>query len=574
MRIKFSLDYLIDTLKRFPLAALISVVTTIVALFLNHQEPITANEPFFKAAYVGFLLAVIAVIVYERFLNTRPKYISLLLQAVALAIAALVYFVAPETEEFWNTDYTIRINVILFFLLVCIVWLPTLQNATLTFGKHFVILFKSFFITVLFSAVLGAGLSLIVGAWDLLLAPVDSALYSDIYSIVLYLFAPLYMLSLQSPYTAPYKTEPNKVDDTIHRIFDIILTKISIPLITVLSLILLAYIVLNFTTISNNELETILISYVVFGWVFLFLIYSIDRSYVRWFKRGFLAALFIISAFQLIRSVQYAADFGITHNRYFVILFCLVSAVSVILYVRWPRFIPIAVMVALIISLIPPIDALSVGARSQTQVLTETVENNEELLVDGNLQATEQNVATVSSDDAQRIVESARYLADRNKLQELPFISEDFDAYEDLYELALRIETEEDPNSQGYYVSLNQIDPQVIEVSDNQHIVLFQIYTNDPEVAVQNFTVADHEFEARLTDSVTLLITDLTTDEDYTFDFSSFVESSEIEVSEFPLEDLTFNAESDSFDVRLIVEYYSVFEESSDGNFLLILTSK
>lgn len=574
MRIRFSLDYLIQTLKRFPVAALISVVTTIVSIFLNHQEPIASNEPFFRAAYVGFLLAVIAVIVYERFLNPQPKYISLLLQAVALAIAALVYFVAPETEEFWNTDYIIRMNVILFFLLVCIVWLPTIKNPTLTFGKHFVILFKSFFITLLFSAILGAGLSLILGAWDLLLSPVNSDFYGDIGSIVLYLFAPLYMLSLQSPYIAPYQTEPNKVDDTIHRIFDIILTRISIPLITVLSLILLAYIVLNFTTISNNELETILISYVVFGWIFLFLIHSIDRPYVRWFKLGFLATLFIVSIFQLVRSGRYAMDFGITHYRYFVLLFCVVSAVSVILYIRWPRFIPIAVMVGLLISLIPPIDALSVGARSQTEVLTQTVENNEELLADGELQISAQNVETVSSLDAERILESARYLDSRDKLEQLPFVPEDFDAYADLNDLVARVDSEEAPESPTYYISMNQEEAQILDVTTDQHIVIFQVFDGDPTTPNQSFTAAEHEFEVSFDGPESLIVEDLTAGESMTFDFSSFSEYNENEIYDLPLEDVTFDAESESFEARIIVEYLSIYEDGADGRFMLILTPK
>lgn len=574
MRFKLSIDYLIETVKRFPVAFLFSVVTTIVSIFFNHQEPIIYDEPFFRAAYVGFLVAVLAVIIYERFFSDQPQLFSIFLQAAAVGVSALVYFLAPETEQFWNTDYIIRINVILFFLLVCIAWLPTLKNPQLTFGEHFIILFKSFFITALFSFTLGVGMAFILGAWELLLSPVNTDFYADISSVILYLFAPLCMLSIQSPYFLPYKVQANKIDHTIHRTFDILLTKISIPLITILSIILLIYVALNFTTISSNELETILISYVVFGWVFLFLIHGIDRPYIRWFTLGFLGTLLIVSIFQFIRSIQYATDFGITHNRYFVLLFCIVSAIAVFLYRRWPNLIPVVVMAGLVLSLIPPIDALSVGARSQTELLTQTVENNEEILVDGILQPTSENVKTVSSLDAERILESATYLNDRNKLTELTFISEDFDAYTDLNALVARGDVDEGSEIVGYYLSLPQEEIQTFDISDGQYVVIFQLSRGLNNDETRNFTLADNNFEVTLDDNDTLVVENITANERIDFNLAQFSEYNQEGIYELRLEDATLNNETETFEASLIIEYISAFEGGSDGRFILLLTPR
>src|SRR5699024_3390994 len=116
---------------------------------------------------------------------------------------------------------------------------------------------------------------------------------------------------------------------------------------------------------TNNLLEPMLISYSIIVILVLLLTTRIDHSIADLFKKIFPKVLIPIVLFQVIASLLKIGDMGITHGRYYAILYGIFTVITAYIFsfvsFRKTGMIAAVLIVFSTISIIPPVDAFTVS---------------------------------------------------------------------------------------------------------------------------------------------------------------------------------------------------------------------
>lgn len=589
MRFALQTQGMKDTLMRFPVTIIFSVLATILSIALNHADysaTMTGYDVTIHTSVVGMFLATLGTVVYERFYAEKQATIKWGIQIAAGVLTAIYGVIALNVYDYFTSDLYFRTGIALLFLTICIIWLPTIKNDILTFSKNFRIWFKSFFMVFLYVAVLILGLQLILLAWSTLIATVDGALHADVFAICLGLAFPFLLLSQQSPYTVPYQAEEGKMTADTSKMLDVLLTKILVPLISVLTVVIFIYLAMQLNNLMDITIEYIMVTYLAFAWIILLLVKDIDRPRLRFYTWGQCGAILLASALQIYRSVSYSMMFGVTHDRYFLILFCGVSIIAAVLYHRWISWLPVAVATALLVSFVPPVDALTVSVQSQKNIFDNLITQNPNLIQNRIFQLNEENVSGLSETDKVRLRQSLEYLDRRNELDAFAEIPSDFDVYEDLRPLNNVNVDGSDSGGQeeaiyhlyAYYDDADGNEGMPVQLDGQGEVVMLSLSKDASE-----FTSFGRQFTGQIVDNTQLTITDTENDDQLVFDLQSFVDQGDSEEGgTFQLsgEEAVFESESDTLQGSVLIQEYSLTEDyleeeyNGTATFILILSEK
>ena len=372
-----------ESISRFPITSLFLVAIAGLNALTIENTDLDFTRLIFTFV-IGALLGVIGQMLYERFeLKETLRYG--LFGGVAI-LTLLYYFVIGPQHDF-NVIISIKTGVAIFALLIAFIWIPTINNEEVPFHRSFLAIIKAFFTTLLFSLVLAGGIAAIFSATNYLLFGMDFAILAHLMNIVASLFAPLFFLSLTPLYpkaadetslVARKSVDPFKVP----RFLEILISYIVIPLVAIYTLILVIYVVINFTGDfwTDNLLEPLLVSYAIIVIIVLILSYNIENRFTIQFRQIFPKVLLPIVIFQTIASVLKIGEMGITHGRYYVILFGVFAIITGIIFgflkVKHHGYIAVALLVLTTISIVPPIDAFTISKNSQINFLEEMLEKN------------------------------------------------------------------------------------------------------------------------------------------------------------------------------------------------------
>lgn len=339
---------------------------------------------------VGAVLSLVAQTVYEHFYAEIKERVMLHIGAVVLTIG---YYFAIQSIHSFSMELEIKTAIVLFALTMVFIWIPSIKN-TILFNQTFMATFKAFFTTLLFTAVLSIGLNLSILAVDTLLVNIDFKVYGHVLNIVLTLFSPLFFLSLVPVY--PDKKgdlgadQKEQIEHAINcpKVLAVLLSYVIVPLSVLYTVILLSYILLNIRVDfwTDNLLEPMLVSYAITIILVMILASGLTNSFATLFRKVLPKVLIPIVLFQLIASVLKVSEVGITHGRYYVILFGVFALVTGIIFSFFPieksGWVVMILIVFSAISIIPPIDAYTVSRVNQTNLLEQTLVDND-MLKDG-----------------------------------------------------------------------------------------------------------------------------------------------------------------------------------------------
>lgn len=572
----------------------LSVLFTLITIQTDGQSDYYIEV---LACIVGALSTATAQALYERFFrkNQMSRWI-IYIGTVLFSVAYYVYL--GQSGIGYNEAASIRTGVLLFSLFITFIWLPSIRH-TLTFSNSFVANFKAFFVTLLLSVVLVLGMYSVLGTFDFLIMDISFRLYSYIASFIFQLFAPIYFLSLIPVYSLPLNSEQKvvhldkKVTEAISvpRILEIILSYIVIPLIVAFTLILLLYIVSNITGEfwNDNALEPMLVSYAVTGWITLFLTESVNNKSTVLFQKFFPKLLLIVVSFQTVASILRIQSFGITHGRYYVILFGVFSILSSILYSFLKtnkNIVPGLLILFSLVSIIPPIDAMTVSLNNQINRLEQLLEEND-MLENNTLSAD----GTIPETQKQQIAASLGYIDRRNALNELAWLPDDFELYGDFettfgfsrttYEES---EWDEDEISPDYFqVSSENEQAFALDVSDVDSVVSFYMSQDSLNENMENhasFTIDNNNYTLEWSETnneISLGLSEEMTGSILTFDLTFLLEEFEYSFDPYilPVNQLSFTEETDDVILTLVIEHLQVYEEGYfDGEFFALITLK
>ncbi|MDQ1146002.1 MFS family permease [Bacillus sp. SORGH_AS 510] len=431
---------LTDAITRFPLTTLFLLASAIVIAYSINAEK--DQTQFILTFIVGAFLSAVCQMIYERFYSNSTSRFTLM--GAAVLLSAGYYLIIKPTDSL-SMEMGIRTGVALFALLIAFIWVPVIKSS-ITFNSSFMIAFKSFFISLFFSGIIMAGVGIILGATDLLIFSIDYKAYSHAANIIFSIFAPIYFLSLIPVYLGthdPKKTQAewNRKKETIDsaancpKFLQILISYIVIPLIAVFTLIIVIYIVKNIggDFWTDNLLEPMLVSYAITVILVYILASEIENKFTAFFRKVFPKILVPIVLFQIASSVISLNDTGITHTRYYVILFGVYAAAAGILFsilpVRKNGIIAAMLIVFAAVSIVPPVDAFTISRTSQIKILENVLVKNN-MLENNKIKPKE----AIPDEDKKTITKTVYYLDEMGYTKNISWLPKDFKVYEDFSE--------------------------------------------------------------------------------------------------------------------------------------------
>lgn len=471
---------------RYPFTAAFLIAAAVILAVTIHTGQ-DRPKLLFSCA-VGALLCLTAQAAYERFFRDGSRRI--LLSGLGALLTVGYYLIIRPAPEM-SMEIEIRTGVALLALYFAFIWLPAIRSET-GFGESFLAAFKAFFHCLLYAAVIFGGCALILAAVDTLIVNISYKAYSYTADAVFVLFAPLFFLSLIPVYPGENSREASPEVQTARdervrraiscpRFLEVLLSYIVVPLTAVFTVILVLYIALNISGPfwTDNLLEPMLVSYAVAVIVVTVLTSGLENRFAVWFRRVFPKVMIPIVAFQIVSSVLLLRDTGVTHTRYFVILFGIFAicsgAVLSFLPVKKYGLVAALLIVFSAVSVIPPLDAFSVSFRSQEKTLAAVLEQNG-MLRDG---AVTPN-PNLPDEAKQKIVTSVEYLSRMNYLKKVDFLPGDFQIYDDFYDtFGFRLYDLPPDTVKTVYVTLDQNLPLNITGYD----VLARTFVNSDDTA-------------------------------------------------------------------------------------------
>lgn len=445
---------------RYPITtAFLLLAAAINAYALSTDK---SYDKAFMACIVGAVLSAVTQAAFERFFDKTSTRLGL--AAVGAALAAGYYLLIRLLPDY-STESRIRTAVMVFALVFAYMLMPAIKSPV-SFNESFMAAFKALFQSILYSAVFFIGCSLIIAAFDTLIAPVSSDTYLHTANLVFVLLAPVLFLSLIPVYAGRHNIGDSGSpaafarEETVARaaycpkFLEVLISYIIIPLAEIFTVILVLYIFLNVggDFWRNNLLEPLLISYAIAIMLILFLSARLENRMAVWFRKIFPKVLVPIVVFQLIASTFILRDTGVTHPRYFVILFGLFSVCAGVILSLSPvkmSGVVAALLIAFsIVSITPPVDAFTISRINQRQRL-ETVLTQNGMLQNNTLIPN----AAVSESDKEKIASSMEYLYHINAVDNISWLPESFDFYAD-FENTFGFSRYDTPGKEGRYYNV------------------------------------------------------------------------------------------------------------------------
>lgn len=465
-KLKEKLTGLTDAIARFPLTTVFLLAVSVINAYDINAEK--SNTKLLITFVVGAFLSAVSQVAYERYFSKLPSRLVLMGVVVLLTMGYyLIIMPAPNL----SMEIEIRTAVALFALFIAFIWVPVIKSK-ISFNKSFMISFKSLFNSLFFSGVIFGGISIILAATDQLIFTLDYKAYSHMSNIVFVLFTPMYFLSLIPVYLGA--KDKNKTQETINhqketiersahcpKFLEILISYIFIPLIAVFTLILVVYIIKNIggKFWTDNLLEPMLVSYAITVILIYILASEIENQFTAFFRKIFPKVLVPVVLFQITSSILSLAETGVTHTRYYVILFGIFAALAGILLsflpIRKNGVIAAMLIIFAVISIVPPVDAFTISRTSQTNTLKNVLVKNN-MLKNNKIRPNE----SISDKDRKTITNAVNYLYMMEYTKKIQWFPNDFNAYEDFYNTFGFKDVQDQLNTnQSVYLSLEQPTP-------------------------------------------------------------------------------------------------------------------
>ena len=418
-RYQQSLHNVIIASSRFWFAITVFLLITLLFMWdLSHTNP---NEVLYISLFLTASSGILMQLIFEKFAITK-RFLQCIFLAVLLLINLSYYFYLQQTT-LDNYLTGLRTGILFFIIWLGIIWLPSFKSTHATFALQLIIFLKSYFVAFLLSLVLFLGLSAIISAFSFLIHELSFSAYGRIAALTWSGFFPIYFLSLlpNFPNTKDQPTEKYLQASQIPKFLNILFIYILLPVLGIYTAILLIYFLKNISHFWQDSLiGPLLISYLIAGWLLLFLIETLSHPLVTSFKKYFPPVLMLITLLQTVATLTETYQFGLTDASYFQTLFLLFSFIATLIY--WWRhqlidWIPVLLIFLSFIAILPSINAISLSTNSQIKRLERTLEENH-LLKNGQMTT----MKPLDQQTKEQIATSYKYLNRVNALSSINFL--------------------------------------------------------------------------------------------------------------------------------------------------------
>ncbi|MBI4647369.1 MAG: DUF4153 domain-containing protein [Bacteroidia bacterium] len=477
----------LKALIRFPfamLAAFAGSAASIYMISLDYTE--SHNHPFIEhliwVSVIAFPLLVSASLFSES-RNLRHIF-NIILQIIMTGLMVAYLFFLPDI--FLN-KHIVR-NFIFISSFHCLVSFAAFTaNASHNNFWHFN---KSLFLRILtgalYSMILYAGLALAILAIDNLFGvDVNEKYYFYLYIIIIGVFNPWYFLA-----GVPEVNKISEENTQYPKGLRIFTQFILAPLVALYLVILYAY---TIKIIIQWEWPVGWVGYMLLSFsacgILSFLLIHPIRNQNQWsaiYSKSFLIALFPLIILLFLSILRRIDDYGITENRYFVLIypFWLLAIVIYLLLTKMRniKIIPVSLCIVALLSSFGPWGAFSISLNNQLSRIEVFMSKNN-MLINGKVQKNRNNISFKDKREISSIVEYLTTMHGYRILQ--PFFTENLDTitkdtlyhteYYDILNL-MGVEYISRWQSEDYYVSsfyYNVENGDMSNVFDIRHFDIF-----------------------------------------------------------------------------------------------------
>lgn len=408
---------------RFPITALLSFTLMSLLITLNemnidgsgNQELI---ERLAMATAIGMLFSISMKHIYEAKLD---KYNSILMVSVPTAVIMFLYYL------FFTKDMDlirgIQFAGAIVALIIGIFYSLKVLQPKQAYEAYVIRIFSGLFLTVLYAGVLFFGISAIIFTINSLFdADIEGKWFFYVFLMDTFIFGALMFLSKLPRKEDTFEEAPYSKG------LKVLLLYIVIPLITIYTGILYVYFVriLVSSEWPRGLVSNLVLWYSVVAAAVIFFLTPIleENKLAKIFRTWFPRVLLPILAMMFVSIGKRIHQYGVTENRYFVVLLGLWVLGIMVYFILVKNgkniIIPVTLSLIAIVSVFGPLSAFNVSAFSQNQRFTALLEKNN-MLVSGEITPG----TNVSKTDQENISSIVQYFENRN-LDQLKYVPESY----------------------------------------------------------------------------------------------------------------------------------------------------
>lgn len=433
---RFSLENIVlgvqKTVRRFPLVMAVAMVGTVTGLILVHDQESALISKLFFTLLLAFPLLVATTIFTEQSDSRQVKVRAFSIVGVFL----IFYFIFLSKNLFTTQQFTYHIQYILwlagaFTLVTFSPFIKKFTDNSLNFWYYNQRIFYAFLATFIYSATIFIGLSIALLSVNFLFdLDIDSVRWVELWVVIAGVFSTTFILSRYPHIQASEENTPYPSELKLFTYY------VLVPLVSIYFLILYSY---TAKIILTWEWPKGIVSSMVLGFsalgIFTYsLLYPLilRENNLRKISKIFFGILLPQVAILFWAVWLRVSDYGITENRYLLIVFGLwllgISLYFLISKVKNIRLIVISLFIILVVISFGPWGIFSISESSQIHRLANILQKNG-ILVDGQVNKIN---GEVSSEDKGEISEIIRYLNDNHDLQGIqPWFKQDLNTLSD-----------------------------------------------------------------------------------------------------------------------------------------------
>ena len=352
--------------KRFPVTIIFSVLSFVIGVFVlelysagdyeKYSKILSNAEVIERWLFVGIFITAMFEIIREYYFLQKNKWLMRFFYTVMTGILLAIFnWIYSDKEGFW---ILIVISALLFLLI------PILNQKYKE--KYLQSVFVDLVVTKIFVFVFFIGISIILWTIQLLLLKFDGKWYFYSFLFISSVFGTTFFLSMLKEKNYDFENYEFPL------IFKVLIKFAIIPLITIYTFILYIYLlkVIILLNIPKGMISHLVLWYTAFSLFVIILITPLVEKdgYFKNFRKyfpPFSVPLILVSLFAIFQRIY---QYGVTENRYYIVILIAWLLFCMILYIIKTKviYIFISLLACLVITFYSPLNSTKVSVFSQT----------------------------------------------------------------------------------------------------------------------------------------------------------------------------------------------------------------
>ena len=482
--------------ERFPITIILAFLHFITGIYIAEVRSFQSDE-FVEVNLLLFgsiFITAMCEMLYEKYFYKQNRWLVRGIYSAITFVISIIFFVEYlRTNDYYNIYYftLIPISIVLFLLI------PILKKKE-NKEKYLQSVFSNFVITGIFAGVLWIGVEIILTTVNYLFFYSGDSLFFRLTTYSFWFITEVFGASL-------FLSLLKKPDDNLENyefpfIFNLLIKFVIIPLIIIYTGVLYIYMmkVLISMHLPKGLISHLVLWYTAFSVAVMILItpFTQKDKFFENFKKYFPYFSIPLIFASLFAVFQRTYQYGITENRYYVLISIFWLLFCMILYIRNMNVtgVFISLIICFIISVYTPLSAKNVSNFSQSQRLKRILVKYG-ALKDGKISKIAQKL---TNRQGSQIHTTIQYISDNSTIAKLNFKNEKGEVYSTLGDLEKGLDVKE--SWKDYSIYNSEDDDR--EKDDEHKIVTYKIKNSENAEIISDITGYDNFVSYRKVDNI------------------------------------------------------------------------